>query len=80
MAAADLLAEIAPGLTLAETARLAEAFAQALRAGEGAGWPGPLAPLRLFAPLHDTPSRIACALLPFQALTGALAAEAPGHG
>jgi nitrogen fixation NifU-like protein len=60
LAAADILADVAA------------AFARALRSGEAAAWHGRLAVLRLFAALHDTPSRIGCATLPWEALTHAL--------
>jgi nitrogen fixation NifU-like protein len=72
VAAADILAELAPGLTAAEALDIAAAFARALRSGDTTAWHGRLAALRLFAALHDTPSRIGCATLPWQALTHAL--------
>jgi nitrogen fixation NifU-like protein len=53
LAAADFMAELVPGLATAEALGLAEDFEQALRRGEGTEWEGPLAVLRLFAPLHD---------------------------
>jgi nitrogen fixation NifU-like protein len=75
IAAADLMAEMVPGLT-AEAARgLGAEFERALRSNPPDGWAGPLAALDLFAPLRDTPSRIGCATLPWKALTRALEAK-----
>jgi nitrogen fixation NifU-like protein len=69
MAAADLMAELVPGMT-AEAARgLGADFVAALRGADLApAWSGRLEPLGLFAPLRDAPSRIGCATLPWYAL------------
>jgi nitrogen fixation NifU-like protein len=72
LAAADFMAELVPGLNMQEALGLAKDFEQALRTGEGTIWQGRMAVLRLFAPLHDAPSRIGCATLPWQALAHAL--------
>lgn len=82
IASADLMAEMAQGMTGAEAEACATGFATALRSGgegEGEGesaWPPRLAPLQIFAPLHAARSRIRCALLPWQGLVHALKPEA----
>jgi nitrogen fixation NifU-like protein len=72
LAASDILAELAPGMTGAEACGVAQAFERALRSGDTTAWHGRMAALHLFAALHDTPSRIGCATLPWKALTHAL--------
>lgn len=72
MASADIMAELAPGMTAAIADQQAAAFDAALRASEETAWQGPLAPLEIFAPLHEAKSRIRCALLPWQGLARAL--------
>jgi nitrogen fixation protein NifU and related proteins len=84
MASSDFMAELVPGM-LAAGARLAAAeFERGLRSGETAAWHGRMAVLSLFAPLHEAPSRIGCATLPWKALghalVRALATEGDGHG
>lgn len=78
-ASSDLMAEMAPGMTAAEVRGLAADFEHALTVGPASSWGGPLEVLRLFAPLHDTRSRIGCATLPWHALLGALARLEGGH-
>lgn len=75
-ASADLLAELAPGLSEREARTLAADFEKALQSGATAVWSAPIAALQLFAPLHDTPSRIGCATLPWHALIRALGSRA----
>jgi nitrogen fixation protein NifU and related proteins len=83
-AAADVMAELVPGMTAPQARMAARRFERALRSGEAMGWDGRMAVLSLFAPLHGTPSRIGCATLPWQALRQALArvigTEADGDG
>jgi nitrogen fixation protein NifU and related proteins len=67
-ASSDLLAELVPGMTEQEVRSLAKEFEQALQSGPTAVWSDRIVSLRLFAPLHDTPSRIGCATLPWHAL------------
>jgi nitrogen fixation NifU-like protein len=72
VAATDLMAEIIPGMT-AETAREAAAeFEARLRDGEPMADDSVLAPLLVFRPLRDVPSRIGCATLGWRALLKAL--------
>ena len=72
MASSDFMAELAPGLTGDEARAVAAEFERALRSGDRSTWDGRLDVLSLFAPLHDTPSRIGCATLPWKALLRAL--------
>jgi nitrogen fixation NifU-like protein len=70
-AAAETIAEHAPGKTAAELAA-AGAAAKAL-VNEGAAAPeGAWSALAIFAPVHDVKSRRDCVLLPFEALAKAL--------
>ena len=69
IASADLMAEAVPGLTAAEIATLSENFAEMARTGETG--PG-LETLRPLAGVHEYPSRIKCATLPWRALAAAL--------
>jgi nitrogen fixation NifU-like protein len=72
MASADFMAELAAGMTTSEVRRASGDFERALRSGEAMARDGRVAALCLFAPLHDTPSRIGCATLPWTALGNAL--------
>jgi nitrogen fixation NifU-like protein len=72
MASADLIAEIVPGMMEMEARQAALAFEASLRDGETAEGAERLAPLRVFQPLREVPSRIPCAVLPFRALVKAL--------
>lgn len=72
-ASADLMAEIVPGMTRAEALSAGQALGAALRSDGTTDWSPDIMPLRLFEPLRDTPSRIVCATLPWQALAQALA-------
>ena len=84
LASSDFMAEMAPGMTAATVYLAVAEFEHALRSGEAKDWDGRMTALSLFAPLHDTPSRIGCATLPWkalgQALKQALATERDGNG
>jgi nitrogen fixation NifU-like protein len=80
LASADFMAELAPGMTTAEARLTAADFERALRSGEAMDRDGALSVLSVFIPLHDTPSRIGCATLPWKALEQALAAKDNGDG
>jgi nitrogen fixation NifU-like protein len=80
LASADFMAEIAPGMTAAEARLAAADFERALRSGEAMARDGRMAVLSLFLPLHDTPSRIGCATLPWKALGQALTTKGIGDG
>jgi nitrogen fixation NifU-like protein len=69
IAAADIMVDLAEGLATDDACIIAETFERALRCG--AADLG-LEPLRVFAPLHDTPSRIGCATLPWRSLKRAI--------
>ncbi len=71
-ASADIMAELAPGMTAVMADQRMAGFEAALRSGDDTAWQGALEPLQLFAPLHEAKSRIRCALLPWQGLTRAL--------
>ena len=73
IAAADLMVEAAAGQPLADAVALGASLENALRGGDALPAEGPLAPLRVFSPLQDTPSRIGCATLPWRALRAAIA-------
>ena len=82
VASADLMAEAASGRTPAELHALAHAFEAMARTGEG---PDSLGELRALSGVHDYPSRIRCATLPWTALVQALdetatPTEEPRHG
>jgi nitrogen fixation NifU-like protein len=72
IAAADILAELVEGLAAEDACVMAETFEQALRSGTAIPTDMGMEPLRVFAPLHDTPSRIGCATLPWRSLTRAI--------
>ena len=75
-AAAAVIAARAPGETPAALSGIATRLAQAIRKGPAAGsdlWPE----LEVFAPVHAHKSRHDCVLLPFEALTQALAEAQP---
>lgn len=73
IASADLMAEAVAGHTEAEIEALATNFADMARTGES-GDPS-LDPLRALAGVHEYPSRIKCATLPWVALRAALAGK-----
>ena len=73
VAAADLMAEIVPGMAVTEVGYAAESFEAALRKGAAIPAESSIAALGVFTSLHATPSRIQCALLAWRAVTTALA-------
>jgi nitrogen fixation NifU-like protein len=73
IASADLMAEAAPGHTDAEIAALATRFIDMVRSGDTTD--PSLQALRPLAGVHEYPSRIKCATLPWMALQAALAAK-----
>jgi nitrogen fixation protein NifU and related proteins len=72
IAAADIMAELVEGRPTEDAVVMAETFEQALRSGTQMLTDVGIEPLRVFAPLHDTPSRIGCATLPWRSLTRAI--------
>jgi len=73
-AAAETIAEHAPGKTGAELADVAKAVTAILK--DGAAAPeGEWATLAMFTPVHRAKSRQDCVLLPFEALGKALASD-----
>ncbi len=70
-AATSVIAETAPGATVAEMAA-AEAALRALLAGTGEEATVEPSPLAIFRPVRDYRSRHDCVLLPFDALSEAL--------
>jgi nitrogen fixation NifU-like protein len=76
VAAADLMAETVAGRTPADTRALFEAFRTLVRSGACPDCPPEIAaPLERLAPLagvHEYPSRVKCATLPWHALIAAL--------
>ncbi|ACI53040.1 SUF system FeS assembly protein, NifU family [Gluconacetobacter diazotrophicus PA1 5] len=68
VASADMMADLAPGRSVAELGVLSRAFTDMLRTGGDA--PNP--ELATFAGLHRHRSRIRCATLPWSALDDAL--------
>ncbi len=76
VASADLMAEIVQGRDKADTRALFEAFRNLVRTGACPHCPPELAePLERLAPLagvHEYPSRVKCATLPWHALIAAL--------
>ena len=69
VASADLMAEAVPGHTSAELRALAHDFDAMVRTGD---CPDCLGDLRALSGVHDYPSRIRCATLPWTALVQAL--------
>jgi nitrogen fixation NifU-like protein len=72
LAATDLMADIATGMTAAEVDATAAMFEAAIRSGESIGEDSILSSLRPFQALRDTPSRIGCATLGWRSLSMAL--------
>lgn len=71
-AAAAMLCEHAAGRRLTELESLPERFATALQQAQSAPWPTELAAFAAFGVLRDNPARRRCAMLAFEALSGAL--------
>ena len=78
VASADLMAEAVRGLDAAATRHLAERFRALVSAGD-ADDPA-LDTLRPLAGVHEYPSRVKCATLPWDALEAALNEKEAGHG
>ena len=74
VASADLMAEAAAGRTPTELRDLARAFGDMVRTGD---CPDCLGDLRALSGVHNYPSRIRCATLPWTALVQALDEAAP---
>ena len=74
VASADLMAEAAAGRTPADLRDLARAFGDMAHTGD---CPDCLGELRALSGVHDYPSRIRCATLPWTALVQALDQAAP---
>jgi nitrogen fixation NifU-like protein len=73
IASADLMAEAVIGKTEAEIADLTNEFANMARTGESSA--PALATLRPLAGVHEYPSRVKCATLPWMALGAAMAGK-----
>ena len=72
VASADLMAEAVAGLSPAAAREMCAAFAEMVRTGEGSA---ALELLRPLAGVHEYPSRVKCATLPWHALLAALDGE-----
>ena len=72
VASADLMAEVVAGRSDAECRALAERFRQMARTGDCAAEDAALERLRPLAGVHEYPSRVKCATLPWHALLAAL--------
>lgn len=72
IASADLMAETVVGRTDAEVRDLAGRFRDMARTGEAAGDNAAMERLRPLAGVHEYPSRVKCATLPWHALLAAL--------
>jgi nitrogen fixation NifU-like protein len=74
-ASADLMVEAVAGRTQTEAKRMFEAFGTMARTGECQACAKALEPLRPLASVHEYPSRVKCATLPWNALIAALNGE-----
>ncbi len=72
IASADLMAEVAAGCSDAEIHDLAQRFRELARSGAAAGDDAAIERLRPLAGVHEFPSRVKCATLPWHALLAAL--------
>ena len=72
VASADLMAEAVAGKTPAEVRTLADDFRAMVRSGDCAHCAPGMQALRPLAGVHDYPSRLKCATLPWDALLAAL--------
>lgn len=76
VASADLMAETVEGRSKADTKALFEAFREMARTGQcpscGAGLKAPMERLAPLSGVHEYPSRVKCATLPWHALVAAL--------
>lgn len=72
VASADLMAEAVAGQSAAEIDRLADQFRAMVRTGDCPDCAPALATLKPLSGVHDYPSRLKCATLPWDALQSAL--------
>jgi len=72
IASADLLAEVAPGHTPSQLKDMAQRFATMARTGECTACDAAMERLKPLAGVHEFPSRVKCATLPWNALLAAL--------
>jgi nitrogen fixation NifU-like protein len=75
IASADLMAETVAGRSDAEIRALAEKFRDMARTGAGSDGDDAMERLRPLAGVHEFPSRVKCATLPWHALLAALDGE-----
>jgi len=75
IASADLMAEAVAGRTADEARAMFAAFREMARTGEAAAGDASMARLRPLAGVHEYPSRVKCATLPWHALLAALDGE-----
>jgi nitrogen fixation NifU-like protein len=75
IASADLMAEAVAGRTPTEARAMFAAFREMARTGEVAAGDASMARLRPLAGVHEYPSRVKCATLPWHALLAALDGE-----
>jgi len=78
-ASASMMTDAVRGKSLDESRRLFGAFEQFVRAGCGVPAGVDLGALAAFAGVREFPSRLRCALLPWQALFAAVSGDAPPH-
>jgi nitrogen fixation NifU-like protein len=77
IASADLMAEVIEGVTPARARALAEQFRSMVRSGEPGPDTGPeMGRLQPLSGVHEYPSRVKCATLPWHALLAALDGKA----
>jgi nitrogen fixation NifU-like protein len=72
IASADLMAEVVAGLADADVRELAERFRELARTGAAPDDDAAIERLRPLAGVHEYPSRVKCATLPWHALLAAL--------
>lgn len=72
IASADLMAEVVAGLSDEQARALAARFRNLARTGDVAGDDAAIERLRPLAGVHEFPSRVKCATLPWHALLAAL--------
>jgi nitrogen fixation NifU-like protein len=72
IASADLMAEVVAGRSDADIRGLADAFRAMARSGEAPDGDAAMERLRPLAGVHEYPSRVKCATLPWHALLAAL--------
>jgi nitrogen fixation NifU-like protein len=75
IASADLMAEAVAGLTPAATREVFAAFREMARTGHAPSDDGAIARLKPLASVHEYPSRVKCATLPWHALLAAIDGE-----